>query len=587
MQYIIGIDIGTTNTKAVAFTTDGKVLGSAGASYPVFTDAGGRHELDPDQLLDAVVSALGGVRRGLAGERTREGAADIRSGSVARGLDVIGGLAGISFSCAFHSLIVIGEGGKPLSHAMTWADLRPSAQANALRGSEAGDRIYRHTGVPIHAMSPLCKLLWLRATQPDLFQRGVRFISIKEYIWWRLFGKYQVDHSLASATGLLDIRRLEWYPESLALAGIGPGQLSTPVPVTHMETALLPEARRLLAGGVGAGAAASGDGAGGVGEPLPEGVRFIIGGGDGAMANLGSGAVRHGETALTIGTSGAIRMTVTRPEDDPLARVFNYIISDGYYICGGATNNGGNVLQWYIDRVMGGKRTFGGTADIPERSEGYERGGPRRSRPDEVLSGSAVVGQDRNGSVSGGQATGEKGGDEDDLHRRIAEADHVAPGCEGLIFLPYLQGERAPVWNADAKGVFFGVRSLHDYRHFLRACLEGVSYSLYQIGVSLAETVGPIEHIYASGGFTRSAAWLQMVADIFGKKVYVTGLADASAIGAAMTGMYACGLISDLGAAASLVTVVQTYEPNTALQSVYQENYQIFTQLYGRLKDLM
>jgi len=501
MQYIIGIDIGTTNTKAVAFTADGKVLGSAGASYPVFTDAGGRHELDPDQLLDAVVSALSGVRGRIGQE----------------------GLAGISFSCAFHSLIVIGEGGKLLSHAMTWADLRPSAQANALRGSEAGDRIYRHTGVPIHAMSPLCKLLWLKATQPDLFQRGVKFISIKEYIWWRLFGKYQVDHSLASATGLLDIRRLEWYPESLALAGIEPRQLSTPVPVTHIETALLPEARRLLAG-----------------DALPEGIRFIIGGGDGAMANLGSGAVRHGETALTIGTSGAIRMTVTRPKDDPLGRVFNYIIGEGYYICGGATNNGGNVLQWYIDKVMGSRR-----------------------------------------------ATGEKEGGEDELHRRIAEADYVAPGCEGLIFLPYLQGERAPVWNADAKGVFFGIRSVHDYRHFLRACLEGVSYSLYQIGVSLTETVSPIEHIYASGGFTRSAAWLQMVADIFGKKVHVTGLADASAIGAAMTGMYACGLISDLGAAASLVTVVQTYEPNAALHAVYQENYRIFTQLYGRLKDLM
>jgi gluconokinase len=190
-------------------------------------------------------------------------------------------------------------------------------------------------------------------------------------------------------------------------------------------------------------------------------------------------------------------------------------------------------------------------------------------------------------AVGGGVTTGEKGGNEDDWHRRIAEADHVAPGCEGLIFLPYLQGERAPVWNADAKGVFFGVRSLHDYRHFLRACMEGVSYSLYQIGVSLVETVGPIEHIYASGGFTRSATWLQMVADIFGKKVYVTGLADASAIGAAMIGMYACGLIGDLGAAASLVTVVQTYEPNAELHTIYGGNYQIFMQLYGRLKDLM
>ncbi len=525
MQYIIGIDIGTTNTKAVAFTTDGKVLGSAGASYPVFADAGGRHELDPDQLLSAVVSALGEVRGKMANGAGEEG------------------LMGISFSCAFHSLIVIGDGGKPLTHAMTWADLRPSAQANALRGSEAGDRIYRHTGVPIHAMSPLCKLLWLKQTQSDLFQRGVKFISIKEYIWWRLFGKYQVDHSLASATGLFDIRQLQWYPEALALVGIQPTQLSTPVPVIHIETALLPEARRLLAGGTGGAAGEAGSGgkgeAGG-GASLPEGLPFVIGGGDGAMANLGSGAVRHGETALTIGTSGAIRMTVTRPEDDPQARVFNYIMAEGYYICGGATNNGGNVLQWYTDRVM-----------------------------------------------TDGRTTGEKDSGEDDLHRRMAEADHIAAGCEGLIFMPYLQGERAPVWNADAKGVFFGVRSVHDHRHFLRACLEGVSYSLYQIGNSLVETVGPIEHIYASGGFTRSPAWLQMVADIFGKKVHVTGAADASAIGAAMIGMYACGLIGDLGAAASLVTIAQTYEPNAALHAVYQENYRIFTQLYGRLKDLM
>ena len=102
------------------------------------------------------------------------------------------------------------------------------------------------------------------------------------------------------------------------------------------------------------------------------------------------------------------------------------------------------------------------------------------------------------------------------------EADGVPPGCEGLIFLPYLQGERAPVWDADARGVFFGVRSVHDHRHFTRACLEGVSYSLFQIGDSLAETIGPIEHIYASGGFTRSDVWLQLVADVFHKESRVT-----------------------------------------------------------------
>ncbi|HUB61743.1 MAG TPA: gluconokinase [Puia sp.] len=482
MKYVIGIDIGTTNTKAVAFAADGTVLGGAGAGYAAFTDAAGRHELDPDQLMEAVRSAL----------RQVVGQAMAASGAAPEG---------ISFSCAFHSLMAVDESGKPLMRAMTWADLRPSAMAMKLKASEAARRIYRATGTPIHAMSPLCKLLWMRDRQPEIFERASRFIGIKEYIWWRLTGKYQVDHGIASATGLFDIRRREWYPESLALAGIDAGRLSEPAPCTHTE--------------------------------VVEGLSYVIGGGDGCLANLGSGAVRPGETALTIGTSGAIRMTTFSPEDDPEGRVFNYILSADRYACGGATNNGGNVLKWLFGKVVG------------------------------------VV------------------DNEEEWQRRVKEADTVPPGCEGLIFLPYLQGERAPVWDADARGVFFGVRSIHDHRHFARACLEGVSYSLYQIGVSVAVTTGPIERIYASGGFTRSEVWLQMIADVFDKPVDLTGVADASAIGAAIMGFAAVGLIDGLDIAKKLVHVVRTFVPDATRHARYQENYRVFTQLYGRLQDLM
>ncbi len=489
MNYVIGIDIGTTTTKAVAFTTSGAVLASAGSGYPVYTDVEGRHELDPEQLMEAVRSAYAQVLKQV--------------------LTSVGGLpAGISFSCAFHSLLAVDGQGKPLMRAMTWADLRPSAAAKALKDSQAGRRIYLHTGTPVHAMSPLCKLLWLKEDQPDLFQQASRFIGIKEYIWWRMTGKYQVDHSIASATGLFDIRRREWYRESLALTGIDAGRLSEPVPCTHKESMLVSSA-------------------------MQKGVPLIIGGGDGCLANLGSSAVRPGETALTIGTSGAIRMTAVAPEDDPEGRIFNYILSADRYACGGATNNGGNVLKWLFEKVFG------------------------------------------------------MGDNEEEWQRRVNEADGVPPGCEGLIFLPYLQGERAPVWDADARGVFFGVRSIHDHRHFTRACLEGVSYALFQIGASLEETIGPIQHIIASGGFTRSDLWLQLIADVFDKPVQLTGVADASAIGAAIMGFRALGLIDNLDAAKSLIHVLRTYEPDLARHAVYQANYRVFSQLYGRLRDLM
>src|ERR1700754_2099812 len=325
MHYIIGIDIGTTNTKAVAFTDEGAVLDSAGASYPIFSEIEGQHELDPDKLLEAVVMTLSEVRTKTAS---------------------LPGLAGISFSCAMHSLIVVDAVGKPLTRAITWADQRPAPYAKALKDSAAGRRIYRQTGTPVHAMSPLCKLLWLKEAEPALFAKAARFISIKEYIWWSLFGEYKVDHSIASATGLLDIRSFDWYAESLEVAGIGSGQLSDLEPCNYSSTALLPGFPSL---------------------DLPEGLPFVIGGSDGCLANLGSSAIRPGETALTIGTSGAIRMTAPVPEYDVRERIFSYILTEKHYVCGGPTNNGGNVLQWYTEGFLGKKISDAGVLDHWEK----------------------------------------------------------------------------------------------------------------------------------------------------------------------------------------------------------------------------
>ena len=399
MRYVIGIDIGTTHTKAVAFAEDGSVMASAETSYPAFTDADGAHELEPAHLFDAALTVLLQV--------TEDRKPD--------------DIAAVSFSAAMHSLILIGKDGKPLTRAITWADTRSEAYAEKLKASEAGQRIYRQTGTPIHAMSPLCKLLWLKDKKPELFFQAVRFISIKEYVWWRFVGKYQVDHSVASATGLFDIQRLEWSSEALALAGIKASALSEPVPATHCERELVSTWRS-------------------IGIPVES--PFVIGASDGCLANLGTGAVRPGATALTIGTSGAVRMAVRTPEYDARERLFTYILTPGLYIMGGATNNGGNAVQWYAG--LAGK-TLDQLADL---------------------------------------------------------AGQAPAGCEGLIFLPYLLGERAPVWDASASGVFFGIRSLHGQAHFARAVLEGVSYGLRQIGASLEETVGPLEQIYASGGFT-------------------------------------------------------------------------------------
>jgi gluconokinase len=479
MSYIIGIDIGTTNTKAVAFTDTGRVLADTSASYTAFTDEDGMHELDPRHLWDAAIKVLLEILSRTSDQK---------------------GLAGVSFSCAMHSLIAVDRQGELLTRAITWADGRSKLYADRLKASEAGRRIYQQTGTPIHPMSPLCKLLWLREREPDIFRRAAKFISIKEYIWWKLFGKYQVDHSLASATGLFDIYQLTWYKESLEQAGIREDQLSEPVVSMHIETGA-----RL--------------------EGIPGGLPFVIGGSDGCLANLGSNAVAPGETALTIGTSGAIRMTTQSPAYDAEERIFRYILTSDLYVCGGATNNGGGAVQWFASN-------FGGGRSVEEL---------------------------------------------------VRDAFDVA-GSDGLIFLPYLLGERAPIWNADARALFFGIKASHGQAHFMRAVLEGICFSLRQVGASLEETIAPIKHIYASGGFTHSPLWLQMVADVFGRTVYTTSGADASAVGACIMGAYALKLIPNLDAAAGMIRINERYEPR---QGAYGSSYTTYTELYKRLKDLM
>ena len=490
MQYIIGVDIGTSGTKALAFTPSGVVLHSAYIAYPIISWHPDQQELDPSVLLSATTQVI---------RETVEKANPKNE------------LLGIGFSCALHSLIAVSEKGLALTNALTWADSRSKEYAATLKNTEVGRKIYEHTGTPLHPMSPLCKLMWFREKQPEVFAKAHKFVSIKEFIWYAFFGKYQVDYGIASGTGLFDIYEMQWYPESLQQAGINAEKLSLPVPPTHIEKALIPSLQEKM----------------GLAKEIP----FIIGGTDGCLANLGSNAIHPGDLALTIGTSGAVRMVSAKPKADPKQRIFNYVLTENLFVSGGAINNGGVAIKWYVENFMG-----------KDRDEARELG--------EI----------------------------------VKTTEKIAAGSEGLIFLPYLLGERAPVWDANAKGVFFGIYSGHTSAHFLRAVIEGISFSLFQVGRCLEETVGPIEKIYASGGFIQSGIWLQMLADIFNKKVFVTNSADASAIGAAILGLYALKEIDNLFEAGKMVSVQETYYPIESNHRAYMKNFSVFDVLYEKLK---
>ena len=211
-QFVIAIDIGTTSTKALAVLPNGAVLETQQRFYPTYYPKPGFAEQDADQILEAVKEALTSVAHNVSSDFQ---------------------LAGICFSSAMHSLMAVDQQGNPLTPLIIWADTRSAAQAKKLRDSEVGKKLHDQTGTAIHPMSPLCKLLWWRDHELELFERSHKFIGIKEYIVFQLCSEYLVDYSVASATGLFNLDSLDWSIEALDVAGISKEKLSEPVSHDH------------------------------------------------------------------------------------------------------------------------------------------------------------------------------------------------------------------------------------------------------------------------------------------------------------------------------------------------------------------
>ena len=486
MSYLIGIDIGTGSCKAVAVKISGEPVHATQVSYPTYSPEPTYSEQAPELIWQAFVK------------------------SILRLVDHLKEKPeGIVLSSAMHSVIPVDEKGRPLMNMITWADNRSATIAKALHASALGEKIYSETGTPIHAMTPVCKIKWLNENEPALFKKSLKFLSIKEFIWFKLFNEYEVDYSIASATGMFDIKKLEWNESALQYCGIERQQLSKPVEVSYCRREGLSNDLKAL-----------------------QGVPFFIGASDGCMANLGSFAVTPGVAALTIGTSGAIRVANIRPTVNFQAMTFNYILTKDLFISGGPINNGGIVLKWYIEVFL--QKSLNSSADYDAFLE---------------------------------------------------EMKTIKPGAEGLIFIPYLLGERAPIWDSDASGAFFGIRNFHTQAHFTRAVVEGISMALYSIASSMESTGLAIDQVHVSGGFVQSEEWLQILADIFNKKICLINAEDASAVGAAYLGFKSLNLIQDYEDLKPKEDV--NYSPNNENHAVYKKAFAIYEMLYKKLKPEM
>ncbi|KRN76697.1 gluconokinase [Weissella minor] len=494
MDYLIGVDLGTTSTKAVLFDKAGHVIASANKGYKLYRDEPDMAEEDLNEIWRAFLDAMHTVA---------EKATD-------------GNILAVSFSSAMHSLIAFDEAWQPLTRVITWADNRAVKYTEELRSNGLGHEIYLKTGTPTHPMAPLSKILWLKNEKPDIYNQAAHYLGIKEYLFHRLFGANRMDISIASGTGMFNIFDMDWDAQALEVTGVSKDQMPEPVDPYTIERGMDPKIAELLG--------------------LDVDTAFVYGAGDGPLSNLGVNAVQPGVAAVTIGTSGAIRVVSDAPKTDPKGRTFTYALDKDHWVVGGPVNSGGDVLRWARDNMFDAEKS---TADL-------------------------------------------MGMDSYDLITEIA--DHVPAGADGLLFHPYLGGERAPIWDANAKGSFFGLTYKHTRAHMVRAVMEGVIFNIYMVSLALEEVTGSLKSIQATGGFARSPLWRQMMADIFEQGVTVPTAFESGALAATVMAQKALGLVDSLDVIGDMIGEAKTYEPKPENYEVYRALSPIFIRLSRQLQ---
>ena len=492
MNCIITIELGTNAVRVFAFDLQGNEIGSQRGYYPTFHTQPDYSEQDPDHMFITMLYSL----KNLLTEYVHPKKYKVLT---------------ICFSSSMHSVLAIDKAGNPIGNAITWSDNRAKKIAQELKSSALGKTLYTNTGTPLHPMSPLAKIAWIKDFDKDRFKLTSKFLSIKSYIIHQLTYKYFIDYSIASATGLLNIHQIKWDADALNFAGIPQSSLPDLVPIFTRAGKLKKAYQNSLG--------------------LPADTKIIIGSSDGCMATLGDGVTGEGQATITLEDSGAVRVMGDKTLDDDKQRFFNYLLTEGCYVSGGPTNNVGSVFEWF-------SRQFG----------------DRKSAFDIDYS----------------------------IQDLMTEAARVNVGSDGLLFLPYLLGERAPIWNANARGSYFGLNINHEKKHFARATIEGVLYEVYSIGKTLKEH-RKIKSLSVNGSYGTLSLCSQMIADIFNRPVALRANSNSVSYGTFLVAATEMGIYNNLDEAAKKVKLPEEFLPNNSNHETYMKLFEIFERLSTKL----
>ncbi len=529
--YVLAYDLGTTGNKSCLYRISDKIelIDAYLVEYPLYTTADGGVEQKADDWWNAVCISTREIIK-----RTSVKPAQIK---------------GIAFSAQMQGSVVVDKDGNALRNPMTYMDQRSTAQIakylyhgfpridnwNALIGLKS---LYISGGLAATPKDPLWKYLWVKDNEPELFKKVYKWLDVKDYLTLQCTGKYGMTYDSAHLTWIYNTRKGKFgWSKSLCKAfDVNMDHLPPVIKSTDIIGGLTKHAADQMG--------------------LVPGIPVLGGGGDTFLTAVGAGALNLYDTHIYVGTSGWVAANIDRRTVD----IANFVASilgaiPGEYVYTAEQETSGICLQWVRDHLA-----------LDEIGMYLDAHDPSPGRP-------PLVGKNK---------------EYDSLYEFLNEiVEQTPPGAEGLIFTPWLHGNRSPREDAYARGMFFNIGLSTGKRQMIRAVLEGVAFHKRWMLEAIEKKIPYQKSIRFVGGGAKSKVWCQIMADVTGRNIEVTkNPQNAGTNGAAIVCAVGLGLIKSFREAKSMVPVDRVYMPRTEYKGMYDKSFDVFKELYKKNKKL-